>query len=316
MSIRYRLLLAGLVLCSGTALVAQEKKQHEKIEQTGSSELEVRVEKLGTSEAVVPLTEEFKAQFILQIKKNALLESKLNAEILAQRYKGDSSITKIFQKVIYDRKVAIEILALNPVTPPNTFLMKKIMKRADSVIERYTYAAKNKLIANSKVLDDNDNSKFGFAVRNGFELKLSTAQKDSMITHSYKLIALKSEGKNAKEYERRILPKILSDDQYTRLLIMGSKKQALTWASGDWKELQDRGLTDGLDSAKAVNDIYNHNLARLVRLERFGNNPPKMTTSLKSLETPQPEALRRIRQARAYNNPIPEKAQVSSKFTW
>ncbi|MDQ0966729.1 cell pole-organizing protein PopZ [Flavobacterium sp. W4I14] len=316
MSKRYAL-LAGFTLCTVMCLHAQENEQ--KNDPVKARKEQTLTEKALTESGASPAVSlQFKEQYLVQMKKNADIQATITAELQRKRYKGDASMVRMFKKTIYDRNVAIETLLMSPSSSENVRLIKNIINASDSTLERYVVAAKNNVLVNNKILNESDQSKFGAAVRNRGVLKLTASQTDSLIVYANRLEELKKDGfQELKDYERRILPGILSDDQYTQLLILGNKKTAFNWAIGDWKELKQRGLHEDLDSAKTVNASINYNVAVLVKKERFGSQPPKVSASIQKMETPQPEGMKRVHRARLYNNPMPDKIAVEkTKFTW
>jgi hypothetical protein len=118
-----------------------------------------------------------------------------------------------------------------------------------------------------------------------------------------------------KSYERKMLPTILTDEQYIDLLVLLNRKTASDWASNSWKHMQERGIDQGLDSTKVYREIYNYNLAKLVKKDRFGNDAPKTSPSLAKLVSEQPEALRMLQSDQARNVSNKPEA-VKTKFAW
>ena len=167
------------------------------------------------------------------------------------------------------------------------------------------------------MIKPNDISKFADAVRLRKELKLSPGQVDSLIFHANSLQGYKKLNPkiSPKDYERKVLPTILDDSQYTSLLLLHYKDKAVAWAKDDWKELNERGIATGLDSVTATRQIINYNLAKWAISDRLGKAGSHSSPSIKSIETPMPEAMQRLRTARRYNNPIPDKASKAA-FAW
>lgn len=150
-----------------------------------------------------------------------------------------------------------------------------------------------------------DGSKFSLAVKNRQKLGLNQTQVDTMLAKVILLVQLKSDYAaknpdqkfNVKVYECEQLPNILTAEQYNELLVINNRDKALKWAKGDWAELQKRQLTEGLDSAKTVHQIYSYDLNRLIINERYENDKAQLTTALQSLATTQPGALRKLKAA-------------------
>ncbi|MEY2869523.1 MAG: hypothetical protein RIR01_2020, partial [Bacteroidota bacterium] len=128
----------------------------------------------------------------------------------------------------------------------------------------YLQAIKTKSLIGDKVLDAKDNSKFASAVRNRERLKLNKEQIDNLIYQSKLMAEMKKEtpSLDLKAHERKLLPTILTDEQYTDLLILLNKKTASDWAANSWNHIKERGIDQGLDSTKVYREIYNYNLAK------------------------------------------------------
>lgn len=260
----------------------------------------------------------FQEKYLKQMEKNAVAEAQAQLLLDRGKYKIDNDMYKTLFHVYYNRKMEIEKALLVTGTSLNQQKdLAVIISKYDSIANVYLQAIKTKSLIGDKVISPRDNSKFASAVRNRERLQLSKEQIDNLIYQSKLMAEMKREtpSLDLKEYERKSLPTILTDEQYTNLLILLNKKQASEWATNSWKHIQERGIDQGQDSAKVHREIYNYNLAKLVRKDRFGNDTPKISVSLARMNTEKPEALRRLEtdQARNISNK-PEAAKT--KFAW
>lgn len=260
----------------------------------------------------------FKEKYLQQIEKNAAIEARAQLVLITSKYRIDTETYNLLFKVFHDRKMQMEktLLATSASRTPQKDLAVVISKY-DSISNFYLQAIKSKNLIGDKVLDAEDNSKFANAVRNKERLKLNKVQIDTLIYQSKLMAEMKKEtpSLDLKAYERKLLPTILTDEQYTNLLITLNRKTASEWASSSWKHIQERGIDQGLDSTKVYREIFNYNLAKLVKKDRFGNDTPKTSASLVKLTTEQPEALRRLQSDQARN--VSDKPEaIKTKFAW
>lgn len=260
----------------------------------------------------------FKEKYLQQVEKNAAIEARAQLVLITSKYRIDTETYNLLFKVFHDRKIQMEKTLLNTAasrTPQKDLAI--VISKYDSISNFYLQAIKSKNLVGDKVLDAKDNSKFANAVRNKERLKLNKSQIDTLIYQSKLMAEMKKEtlSLDLKAHERKLLPTILTDEQYTDLLILLNKKTASDWAANSWKHIKERGIDQGLDSTKVHREIYNYNLAKLVKKDRFGNDAPKTSASLAKLISEQPEALRMLQsdQARNVSNK-PEAAKT--KFAW
>jgi len=225
---------------------------------------------------------------------------------------------KTLYQAFLNRKMAIEATALQYAKSPELHKrLASVIAENDSIVELYKQAALNKSLVNNKVLQAKDNSKFAQAIRLRKILVLNQAQVDTLLYHTNVLHELWSTkaGFNPKEYERKVLSKLLTDDQYVKLLLNIHREKANKWAQNSWKELKERNLNGELDSAKTVREVTNYYLHRWVVANRYGDEKPEQSASLKSIQTEEPKTLKALKAAKRYNNPLPEKSSAAS-FAW
>ncbi|MBC7914876.1 MAG: hypothetical protein H7Y07_12225 [Pyrinomonadaceae bacterium] len=260
---------------------------------------------------------DFKAQHLKQTIADAETEAKIRAAFMRKKYNGDAAMEKSLYIMYMKQKADIaNVIGKYSKSPELTAKLTAIIAKTDSISEVFLNAAKVKGLANHKVLRPDDISKFAAAVRLRKELGLNRSQIDTLMFHANLMPELRSTqiGFNPKEYERKILSKTLNDDQYSKLLVQEYRKKAADYAKGSWKELSERGIAKGLDSAKTQREIFNYNLGKWVVADRYGNED-RPDNSLKSLQTPEPEALKMLRTSKRYNNPVPDN-KSNTNFTW
>jgi hypothetical protein len=260
----------------------------------------------------------FNEKYLLQAEKNAVVEAKAQLVLINDKYKLDAENYKTLYQVYYNRRIEIEKAVMaSQASKSSQKDLAIVIAKHDSISNFYLQALKNKSLIGDKVLDINDNSKFASAVRNRRKLKLTKEQIDNLIYNSKLMATQKTENPSLdlKANERKILPTILTDDQYTDLLFLLNRKTASDWATASLKHLQERGIDQGLDSSKVRIELFNYNLAKLVKRERFGNEMPKTSESMSKLTTELPEALRRLQSDQARNtSKKPE--ETKTKFAW
>jgi len=168
-------------------------------------------------------------------------------------------------------------------------------------------------------------TQFATAIKNRQKLKIDDNLVDSLIKiavsleQSWSAYEVKNPlGKfDPKPYEAAYLPKMLSDDQYMKLLEYQYETQAGEWAIGDWDELKQRNLTDGLDSAYTIKEITKFNSSRLALQARYANDKPMMYAQIKALDANKPAASKKLSAARAVDTPdkIKQKA-IELQLKW
>lgn len=260
----------------------------------------------------------FKDQYLQQAEKNADAEAKAQMVLITRKYKLDSETYKTLYQTYYNRRIELEKAMMSTEkSKKSQNNLTHVISKYDSISNHYVQALKNKNLIGDKILRPDDNSKFASAVRNREKLKLDKTQIDSLIYQSKLMTEKKAENESLdlKSYERKILPTILTDEQYTQLLIDLNKKTANAWAKGSWQKMKERGIDQGLDSTKVHNELFNYNLAKLVKKERFGKDVPKTSESMRKMNTTLPESLRRLQSDEARNtSKKPE--ETKTKFAW
>jgi hypothetical protein len=150
-------------------------------------------------------------------------------------------------------------------------------------------------------------SQFSIAIKNRAQIGLSANQVDTLYIYAVMLEKLikqaldkdPSRPFNALSFEVDNMVKILTEEQYMRVLNIKNKRQAFNWAQSDWQELKQRGLTEGLDSTIAIYTIAEYNTARLSIKDRYVNDQEKMNKYIGDLDiNNRPAAMIRLKAAR------------------
>jgi hypothetical protein len=168
-------------------------------------------------------------------------------------------------------------------------------------------------------------SKFAAVLKFSKDLNLTAGQVDSLLSKGLALEVKKSELKaagrswttEAQAFEAAQIPKILSDEQYTKFFVLKNKDLATKWAVGDWQAMKLHGLSKRLDSTSVVNQLLNYNSNKLAAMERYKNEPEQLSRYVKSIEDGMPSSLRQLRATKQHNNPVGTNAStVKAGFAW
>jgi hypothetical protein len=252
-----------------------------------------------------------------QLIANASEEAKVLASVISKKYNADKNTENALFKMYYKYRLEVATTLANYTgTPELAGHLSEVITRNDSVSQVFLQAVRTNGVVKNKILRPDDISKFAAAVRLRTELRLKSSQVDSLMYHATKMPELRLASKtfNPKDYERVNLPKILTEIQFMDLLKHEYRDKALAFARDDWKELNERGLATGLDSAKVIREISSYNLNKWVNRDRYGNDIPS-SVNLKGLETPMPEVMQKLRTSRKYNNPKPDKSS-NAVYAW
>lgn len=262
--------------------------------------------------------QKFKEKYLLQAERNADVEAKAQLVLILRKYKLDQETYNTLYQAYYNRRIELEKAMMatdkNEKSQNNLTI---VISKYDSISNSYLQALKSKNLVGDIVLQADDNSKFANAVRNREKLKLDKIQVDNLIYQSKLMAEKKKENQSLdlKAYERKLLPTILTDEQHTELLILLNRKTASSWAKNSWQKMQERGIDQGLDSTQVNRELFNYNLAKLVKKDRFGNDVPTTSESLRKMNTALPEALKRLQSDEARNvSKKPE--ETKTNFAW
>jgi hypothetical protein len=226
------------------------------------------------------------------------------------------SQTSSFKKEQYNKTIKESTVILS-----KSQLSKSIAKD-DSISQRKLQGAKNIGSVNNKKLLPEYKSKFIAAIRLRNELSLTQIQIDSLMYHANRLNELRLANSYffPKVYERKVLPRILKDVQYTTLLVNLNTPLALRKAKTDWKEIKLRGLKTNEDSVMVVNEMMSYWIGKFSIIDRYITDDKtisqsNMSESMKVLITPEPQAMKLLETARTTNN-NPIQGPLRPAFRW
>jgi hypothetical protein len=164
-------------------------------------------------------------------------------------------------------------------------------------------------------------SQYTSALRNAGPLGLSTPQIDSLIASAYTLQKMKDAyaAKNntgrydSKSYESTEFTRILTPEQFTKVLIINNRDLAKTNATSDWQDLQKRGLDSKYDKETTIKQLTAYYLAREVAYYRNAADKLQQDISVRKVDDAMPDALKVLKTARKYNNPA---NSTTGSFQW
>jgi hypothetical protein len=115
-------------------------------------------------------------------------------------------------------------------------------------------------------------------------------------------------------YESFHLSQLLSEEQYTRLLLFKNRPTAFTDAKKDWAEIERRGLNDGLNKEQTINGITAYYIKRYSSWNRYAYDSKKQIADMRILEETKPAVLKKLDEARW--NGEPENSGNNLKYQW
>lgn len=242
-------------------------------------------------------------------------------------------IYEILQKVNLtdDKQRVLAETYLNRENELADAILKGVSKNSIETIKaKYELVLRKGLTANEIVLLNrpdysndgflhNTSSKFYSAYKRADELKLSKNQVDSVLANGIRFereaanfVSKNSDDRfDAQGYENRVLPRILSEQQYNYLFTVKFKESATSQAINDWSEAKKRGLTGKLDSATVVPQMIKYTVERKAIGERFRSDPEKRNNLYAAIDESVPDLLSKLKYARRYGNPVDDKGNVS-----
>ena len=92
-------------------------------------------------------------------------------------------------------------------------------------------------------------------------------------------------------YEADLLPKLLSDSQYSKVLTLRFRPEAQKNAIANWQQLTTLGLSGNFNKDKTVQEITNYYVAQRNTQKRFANDPEQGKVLLRNLLLKMPQTL-------------------------
>ncbi|MFD1258559.1 hypothetical protein ACFQ3S_17265 [Mucilaginibacter terrae] len=259
--------------------------------------------------------EELDAFFLSKVKESAQAEAWAMAGVSMASNKENTTpgLKKKLYDIFYEQRLqTAEAMLKFKLGPQLQGRLDSIMMRTDSLSR----------ILLQQTAPLKGNSQFAAASRMRKELKLSQVQIDALTAAAGKMKQAEASFKTTtvgvkfspKAYEAEHMPKILTEAQYVKFLLVKNNDLALKYAVSDWKELKQRGLASGLDSATSVKDMMVHNSNRQLIKDRFANDPVQYSIAIAALKN-MPEPMERLKAAKRLKNPTGENVMKNS-FTW
>ena len=132
---------------------------------------------------------------------------------------------------------------------------------------------------------------------------------DKIVTNNHKFYSI-----DPYKFERENLPKCLTEEQYTRFLMILMQKKSQESAFTAWADLKKLNITQQYDSSSEVPRFIDYYLAHNVTFERYKKERDQREKSLKALDKNMPTLLHRLKTAKADSSGT--KRQFKGTFQW
>ena len=170
---------------------------------------------------------------------------------------------------------------------------------ADEKYDRYVGTVKE------KAKDKYTYSQFAIATRYKDSLALTTVQVTAIYAEIEALKQMKNQyyatnhkSLDTRAYESEHISQILTNSQYTTLLVYKNKTKAEAFAERDWVEIMERGLDSTFTKEIAVSELYNYYLARQCAYDKYQHDPIQQQAEVRELYSHRPIVLRTLQKAR------------------
>jgi hypothetical protein len=215
----------------------------------------------------------------------------------------------------------------NEISPAGAIELLPILKRKEKQIATVGFAFTNRIIIDSlsDIIDEAysslengvllrdgsglPSSQFAIALKYKTVLVLTPSQVDSLLAKAIILKQMKDSflvkepfGKyDSKAFESGNMVKIVSEEQYTKVLKIKNRSQAENDAQKDWDELVLRKLSSHYNMETTISKLKNYYMAKWCAYYRYGNDKLLQTANVKAIENNMPAALKALRFARKQN---------------
>ena len=165
-------------------------------------------------------------------------------------------------------------------------------------------------------------SQFTIALRCKEILKIDPAIIDSLVYYVMHMAARQDSMQRLEPftwvdfgaYESFHLSKLLTEEQYTNLLLLKVKPDAIIAAKKDWAEMERRGMDKGLNKVYAISEIIDYYIKRYSGWSRLAHDSKLQMTNVRMLEETKPSSLKILDAARW--NGEPENSDNNLKLQW
>lgn len=235
------------------------------------------------------------------------------------------TLTKQRQKVFANHFKTQETILSNLIKNRNSKAdIDKARNKADSLFENLL-SSKEKFdyfnVINEKKSSAIPNSQFTIAIqfKNDIQITSDTVinailDKIQQLRKNKDEFLAQNPGKyyDSKAFESLHLTNLLTEQQYTKLLIIKNTDRSKQYALKDWNELELRGFTAGKNKDSCVADLSKFYLARQNIYDRYAHNSIKKGEMLGILNENQPPIYKAIMHARRN----PDNDTQGSNFSW
>jgi len=163
-------------------------------------------------------------------------------------------------------------------------------------------------------------TQFSFALQVKDTIKLSEALADSMFLHIDVLNKMKNAFKRknpgqwfeSKAYESEVMTRLLTDEQYSKLLTLKNTEKAKSNALTDWNDLELRKLTGRFNKEIELQRLTEYYIEKQNVFDRYAHNKIKQSAMLKYVYDNKPKILNVLAHAR--RNPQNNTQGLEYKF--
>ena len=212
-------------------------------------------------------------------------------------------------------------------------------KNYQQVLLEYTYAGNPKmrdtlLSRSSKYFDSTitaslmrdgsllSSSQFAIALKYRHVLELRPTLIDTLVQyamyvkmqHDSLLMKDPFAKSDSKVYEAQILNELLTEDQYTKLLMIKNKSQVDLDTNDDWDDMEKWGLAANLNKDATIKQLHQYYMVKWNAYYRMANDKIKQEANLKLLKDNQPKALKMLSAAKKQPNPVNDNTKLNLSF--
>jgi hypothetical protein len=184
---------------------------------------------------------------------------------------------------------------------------------------RYDSSIKASLIRDGSI---QPGSQFAIALKYKDYLKLDPRLTDTLVFHAMQIAHWQDSVQlrdpfvwiDYGDYESRILSSLLTEEQYTGLLMIRNKSNAYLTARKAWDDLEKFNMTGGLNKDQTIIQIAEFNIAWFSAWNRMAHDKKRQTANTRALDEIKPEILKKLEQARW--NATVEKPANDARLKW
>jgi hypothetical protein len=193
----------------------------------------------------------------------------------------------------------------------------------DSVIKasnkQYTSLIRAALFRDGSLLATNQ---FTIALKYKKTLELRPSLTDTLLWHAMYLDNRQDSFKTRdpfaktdfKAYEAQWLNKLLTEEQYTKLLAIKNASAARLDAEEDWQDMETWNITKGFDKETTLKELYKYYLAKWIAYYRLANDKLKQEANQRAIKEMQPKALKMLSAAKKLPNPVNDNTNLQLKW--